>query len=150
MTEERKRPSTRSSELSVSPDKELHVGGEVTLDLTGLTEEQVQALKAKYAEMVIESKAHELKIATDLQALDRALSTMASKTAEVADQEGASVTMTKTQDDAMGRTEIIMGTSEAAKSGKLSRSQAGTDNMRMWVIVAAIIGGSIVLAALLR
>lgn len=116
------------------------------LDLAGLTPEQVQQLKLRHAEGIIDLTNAAHKKATDVQALDAGLRSMSQHTSEVAES-GQSVTITHTQDNEFGRTEVIMGTSDAAKKGKLTRSQTGErDYTLVWaglgvfvIVVVALI-----------
>jgi hypothetical protein len=65
--------------------------------------------------------------------------------------QNAHVTITNTKDDSLGRTEMILGNTEAARAGKLSRSQQGFSyNAWMWIVLAIIAGAVIVLVAALR
>ena len=82
-------------------------------------------------------KAQELNV--DVQALDKALTTMATQTEQVS-KGGDSITVSLTQDTSLGRTEAIMGNTEQAGKGKLSRSQTGADdNTLKYVIIGAVL-----------
>jgi hypothetical protein len=107
--------------------------------LTGLTEEQSQALQMKYAEGILDinKKAHEMKV--DVAALEHALGTMSEQTKKVSEA-GDSVTITHSQSNPLGRTEVIMGNTDNAARGRLSRSQVGDkDNTLMYVIIGAVV-----------
>jgi len=133
---------------NIAPDSMIELGGNNRLDLTGLTSEQLQELKAKHAESMIEVNKKAQELLVDVSALDKSLSTMAQHTCEVAN-EGQDVTITHTQDNSVGRTEVIMGTSEAAKRGKLTRSQIGnSDNTYLpWGIIALVVVAFAILVA---
>ena len=78
---------------------------------------------------------------------------LAQFTKAVADstEQNAAVTITNTKDDSLGRTEMILGNSEAAHAGKLSRSQQGLmDNAKFWALIAVIVAVVVVLVALLK
>jgi len=123
--------------------------GEV-LDLRGLTDEQKQELKTKYLEAMIEVGRKAAEVGVDTRALDEKLGTMAEHTRAVSES-GGSITITSTQDDTIGRTEIIMGDSEAAKKGKLSRSQTGERDLTwVWIGLAAFVIIVIAIIALVR
>lgn len=114
------------------------LGGSKHLDLSRLTEAQQQALIYKNAESLIGVNKKAQELVADAGALNHTLGTMAHHTNEVA-AAGQSVTITHTQDTSLGRTEIIMGTSEAAKQGKLSRTQTGSvDHTNLLVGVALV------------
>ena len=56
----------------------------------------------------------------------------------------------KLKEDSLGRTEVIVGNTEAARKGKLTRSQTGFgDNITLWVVLAGIAAVVIVLVAAL-
>lgn len=131
----------KNEDMSTLPSEDIiQLGktGEI-LDLRGLTEEQKQEIKTKYAEAMIEVAHKAAEVGVDTRALDAKLSTMAEHTQEVAAQPDASVTITATQDDSIGRTEVIMGTSDEAKKGKLTRSQTGQRDLTLWIGLAVFV-----------
>ena len=64
-----------------------------------------------------------------------------------ANDDDFSATITGAFTDKLGRTEVIMGNSEAAQKGNLSRSQKGEKNNTLLII--AIIVGTLILIALI-
>lgn len=129
---------------------ELGKTGEV-LDLRGLTEEQKQEIKKNYADAMIEVARKAAEVGIDTRALDVKLRTMVEHTKEVAAQPDASITITATQDDSIGRTEAIVGISDAAKSGKLTRSQTGQRDLTLvWIGLGAFVIIVIAIIALMR
>jgi hypothetical protein len=146
-SESRTTDVVKKGEISIVKRDEdtLKLGG-VEMDLSGLTKEQIQDLKVKAGEAMIDvgKKAAQQKI--DTNTLDEKLRTMTEHTDAVS-KAGGSITITSTQDDSIGRTEILTGDSDAAKKGKLSRSQTGANDLTyVWiglgvffVIVIAII-----------
>jgi hypothetical protein len=123
------------------PGSTILLGGAKQLDLRGLTEQQKQSLIILNAEAMVAVNRKAQELVADAGALNHSLGTMAHHTNEVA-ANGHSVTITHTQDTSLGRTEIIMGTSEAAKKGKLTRTQSGaTDHTLLLggIAVAAIV-----------
>lgn len=96
------------------------------VDLSFIPEGQRNALLAEYVRgtLDIAKKANELHV--DVITLRNTLGTLADTTRQVS-QDGNSVTVTHTQTTAVGRTEIIMGNTETAGKGKLTRSQIGAD-----------------------
>ena len=109
------------------------------LDLSGLTTEQQQQLRIKHAEAMIGVTQKARDLAADAGALNHSLETLTHHTREVA-ASGQEVTITHTQDSALGRTEVIMGTSDAAKKGKLTGSQSGkTDHTYLFAGVIIFI-----------
>jgi len=121
------------------------------LDLRGLTAEQKQEIKKKYAEAMIEVAHKAAEVGVDTRALDKKLGTMVEHTKDVAAQPDASVTITAAQDDSIGRTEIIMGTSDTAKKGRLTRSQTGQRDLTLvWIGLGAFVIIVIAIIALMR
>jgi hypothetical protein len=109
-----------------------------TVDLSFMPEEQRTALLAEYARgtLDIARKANELQV--DVITLRNTLGTLVETTRQVS-QDGNSVTVTHTQTTAVGRTEIIMGNTETAGKGRLTRTQAGGEtNWTPYYIFAAI------------
>lgn len=109
-----------------------------------LSDEQQAALLMEYARghLDISKKASEMHV--DVGAFRNMLEVMSAKTREVSSQENASVTMSLTQDSSVGRTEVIMGNTAQAASGKLTRTMAGERNMTPFYVI----GGTIVLLIL--
>lgn len=122
-------------------EKTLNLGNVPMLDLSGLTDEQIQEIKRKQADAMIDVQKKMAELGIDLQALKTKLITMAESTISLAQSADSSVTITSTSDDTTGRTEIIMGTrSDAAKKGKLTRSQTGErDYTLVWVGLAVFV-----------
>ena len=111
---------------AVPTEKSIQLAGDSTksLDVTGLTEEQIQELKVKHADLAIETEDYAKRVAIDAKKMDLKLGAMSSRTKEVAGS-GQDITITNVEEDLLGRTETVMGTSETAKKGKLTRSQKG-------------------------
>lgn len=119
------------------PEKTLNLStNSVDLDLTGLSDQQVQALKIKHAELAIKSQDKGRQMGLDAQAIAATLNVFSQNAGDMSEK-GLNVTMTNTRDDSMGRTEIIVGNTDAAKSGKLTRSQQGLpDGTLIWMAFA--------------
>ena len=90
----------------------------------------------------INKKANEMHV--DVGAFRNMLDVMSTKTRELSAQENTSVTMSHTQETSVGKTEVIMGNTAQAASGKLTRTMAGERNMTPYYII----GGAIVLLIL--
>ena len=119
----------------------IQLGANLQLDLSGLTVEQQQQLRMKHNEAMIDVNKKAQMLVADAGALNHALGTMAHHTGEVASA-GQDVTITHTQDSSLGRTEVIMGTSDAAKKGKLTRSQTGQPDLGStyaWIIGIVVV-----------
>lgn len=121
------------------PAKSIQLGASITqLDVSNLPEAQVQELQMRQAQALIDihKKAQELKV--DVGALDAGLSSMVQHTKQVSEA-GDSITITHSATTSLGRTEVIMGNTDTANKGKLTRSQAGLkDNTLIYVIIAAV------------
>ena len=112
------------------------------LDISMLTEEQQSALVLDYQKGLIDVRLRAASLGVDVTALGETLRQLAEQTKDISETEGASVTVTHTQDSSLGRTEIIMGNTDQAQRGRLTRSQSG---VRDWTPYY-IFGGLIVLA----
>jgi hypothetical protein len=117
-----------------------------TIDISFLPEDQRNALMADYARGTIDiaKRAHELHV--DVGVLKATLDTLANTGREVAEA-GNAVTISHTQTTKIGRTEIKMGNTDEARSGKLSKTQTGERDWNPYYIFAGIV--AIVLIAFL-
>ena len=95
----------------------------------------------------VSKKAQDLHV--DVGVLKSTLQTLAETTRTVAD-DGNSVTISHTQTSSVGRTEIIMGNTDRAQSGKLSRSQTGASEWTPYYIIGAIIALVIIIGLLAK
>ncbi len=115
--------------------------GSGVIDLVGsLSQEQQGQLVAEYmrGNLDIYQKAQQMHI--DVDAFKNMLDVMSTKTRELAEQEGTSVTMQHTQETSVGRTEVIMGNTAQAASGRLTRTMAGDRNVNwLYLIVGAVV-----------
>jgi t-SNARE complex subunit (syntaxin) len=141
MTEPNKQVIRTGEVLPAEPatPNKIQLGAPNQIDMTGLTEQQVQQLRLKHAEgmLALNHKAQELHI--DVAAMNAGLNTMAS-TVEKLSEAGDSVTITNVQKNALGQTEVIMGNTETAMKGKISRAQRGDKDRTLWyVIIAAVV-----------
>ncbi len=94
------------------------------IDIADLPEATKIELKAEMTRKMIESADRQVQLGQDVQALGASLGTMASASAEMS-QEGLTMTVSNTRDDNLGRTEVLIGNSDAAQRGKLTRTQSG-------------------------
>jgi len=118
-----------------------------TLDLSSFTEEQRAALLGDYTRGVLDvsRRAHELQV--DVATLDKMLETLAGTTKEAIDM-GSAVTVTHTQATTVGRTEVLIGNTPAARKGRLSRSQKGERDLTPYYVAGGLVA-LVVVAALL-
>lgn len=144
MTESKGRSLVSGAEPqeSLPAEKSIHLGRTEMLDLSTLTPTEVSELKRQYAAGMInvKKKAEELKV--DVGALDAALSSFTDQASKAA-MSGISATIQHSQTSALGRTEVIIGNTDKAASGKLSSSALGSQDKTIWIIaivaVAAIV-----------
>ena len=114
-------------------EKTINLSQIQELDASGLTEKQIQELQLQHISGMIDirKKAEELKV--DVAALDALLGSFNDQTGKATEM-GAHATMTHTQDSSTGRTEIVIGNTDQAGKGKVSRSAAGEKDIKLWVI----------------
>ena len=127
--------------LSVPTSKTPSVvtlGPLTNIDLSFLSDTQRDALMVDYARgtLDIAKRAHELHV--DVAVLKTTLDTLANTTKEVSES-GNAVTVSHTQTTKIGRTEIKMGNTDEARSGKLSKTQTGERDWTPYYVIAGII-----------
>jgi hypothetical protein len=127
---------------------QINLGLSTSMDLSWLPENERKALLIDYTKgmMDISQKAQELHV--DAAVLKRTLDDLSDTTREVSDS-GNVVTITHSQTTKVGRTEIMMGNSEQAQSGKLSKSQTGGKDWTPYYIFGGILA-LIIIAALMK
>lgn len=136
----------------VPPDPQtfpLLLGGSVEIDLSVLPQDQRVALQVEYAKGMIDLERRAKEIGVDVLALDRTLRTMAETTHAVSASKDA-VTITNTQDNSLGRTEIIMGNTEHAMKGRLTKSQTGERDLVPYLIGLGIVATAVIGVMLAR
>jgi hypothetical protein len=134
-------PRPQGASLTTVP-----LGPTATIDLSFLTEQQRNALLHDHARKMLDLGAKAQELGIDTQTLGATLDRLATTTREVSES-GNSVTISHTQTTKVGRTEIKMGNTEEAKSGRMTRSQAGDRDWNPYYIFAGI--GALVLIALM-
>ena len=126
----------------------LDLGSSNQLDLTNLSKEGRDLItqKALEAKIAISNKAQEAQI--EIQGTKVQLDNF-NETVRDASKDGTSITVTHTQTTSVGRTEVVMGNTEKAASGKISRSAAGLEDNTMKILVAVVVG-AVLLALFLK
>ena len=139
------------ADLIVRPDSAtIRLNNRDAIDLSGLDENQVAELKRLHAAGLIDIHKKALEMKLDVDALGGSLGAL-NEHATKATQAGTHVTITHAQTTTIGRTEIVMGNTDRAASGKMSRSAAGERDITMWVVVVvAIAAAAVAIAALVR
>ena len=124
----------------------INLGPSTSIDLSWLPENERKALLLDYAKGMIDisKKAQELHI--DIGVLKKTLDDLADITIEVSES-GNSVTITHIQTTKNSRTEVVIGNTPQAKSGKSPKSQTGVKDWTPYYIFAGILA-LIIIAAL--
>jgi hypothetical protein len=103
-----------------------------------MPEDQRRVLLTDYARNSVNLAAKAQELGIEVNVLRSSLDTLAQTTQEVS-KNGDAVTITHVQNSKFGRTEIIMGNTETATKGKLSKSQTGEFNwMPIYVVVGVV------------
>lgn len=119
-----------------------------SMDIAWLPEEERKALLVEYTQGMLDigKKAQELHV--DSAALKKTLDDLSLTTRGVAES-GNAVTISHTQTTSIGRTEVIMGNTQQAQSGKLSKSQSGEKDWTPYYIFGGILA-LVLIAALMK
>ncbi|KZL16284.1 hypothetical protein [Pseudovibrio sp. Ad26] len=135
-----------ANESKIPSAQSINLGNNQELDLSGLSEAQIAELKMQHASgrLSLMDKATEMK--ADVGALDATLASFTEQTAKATDT-GSSATITHSQTSSIGRTEIVIGNTDKAASGKLSRSAKGEEDRT--VLIVGIIAVAVIVVAFL-
>lgn len=116
-----------------------------SMDISWLPEGERKALLTDYTKGILDisRKAQELHV--DSAALKKTLDDLSVTTKEVSES-GNAVTISHTQTTSVGRTEVIMGNTQQAQSGKLSKSQTGEKDWTPYYIFGGILALIIIVA----
>lgn len=127
-------------------ENSVNMGEKNILDLSSLAPDQKKqiAQKAQEAKIALKVKAEEAAI--DVQVLDTTLTNL-NTAARDATRDGTSITVTHTETSSTGRTEVVVGNTEKAAAGKISRSAKGFDDNS--TKLAFVIAAGAVLVALI-
>jgi K+-transporting ATPase c subunit len=114
----------------------LNLGMISSLSLEDLNPDEKAAIRKEQAHAMIAAQEKMANVAVGVKALDASLSSLAANVSNMT-ADGISATVTNTREDALGRTEVIIGNTDTARSGKLSRTQRGLkDNTAVWMVFA--------------
>lgn len=132
------------------PGRTIQLGTQDTLDITNLAQREQDALEMEAHRRAIERDDRGQRLKQDLAVTAAQISTYTKAVSDTAGEDGA-VTITNTKDDSLGRTEMIFGNTDAARSGRLTRSQQGFgDNAKLWIGLAVLVSVVIVIIAALN
>ena len=123
--------------------------GSTQLDLSHLSDEQKAQLTMDYQKGLIDVQKRAAELNVEVRALGEVLNTLSDTTTQITNQEGGHVTLTHTNESAVGRTEIIMGNTEQSRRGKLSRSATGDFDVQPMIVIGGIIIAVIVVIAVI-
>jgi hypothetical protein len=132
----------RSDHQHPPADRSIQLGDRPAIDLSGLSDAQVAALKIKHAESIVAVNERAQSVVVDANAVNAKLAAISKHAMDVS-AEGLSVSITVVKDDSRGRIEAMIGNSDAAKSGKLTRSQTGAPDRT--ILFAALAAGAVLL-----
>ena len=128
--------------------KEISLGPTTSVDLSWLPESERKELLIEYTKGMIDIQKKAAELHVDTAALKKTLDDLSDATREVSDS-GNAVTITHSQTTTVGRTEVMMGNTEQAQSGKLTKSQTGEKDWTPYYIFGGILA-LIIIASLLR
>ena len=134
------------TKFSGSVPEVINLGPSTSIDLSWLPENERKALLLDHTKGMIDISKRAQELHVDTVVLKKTLDDLADTTIEVSES-GNAVTITHTQTTKIGRTEVMMGNTQQAQSGKLSKSQTGDKNWTPYYIFAGILA-LIIIAAL--
>lgn len=118
-----------------------------SMDLSWLPEDQRAALLQEHARGMLDISRRAQELHVDVATLEGTLNQLAETTRQVSEA-GDSITITHTQTTKIGRTEISMGNTAAAQSGRLSSSQTGQRDWTPFYVAGGLVA-LVLIAALL-
>jgi hypothetical protein len=117
-------------------DKKLDLNRMHELDLSKLDDSQKNHILTKLTESQVDLAKTAQQAQIDIGATKTTLNDMTDSVRK-ATTDGTSATITHAQTTSIGRTEIVMGNTERAAKGKISRSGTGLDNNLMKIVIIA-------------
>jgi len=121
-------------------------GQEMALDISILSDRERREIVKQYQEGLIDVRLRADNLNIDILALDGTLRSLSGHVADVT-ADGNSATVSHTQDSAAGRTEIMIGNTQRAQTGRFSKSQTGEKDWTPYMIGGAVI--AVIFAALI-
>ena len=146
MPQDNDKPESRGN-LPAVPPKSVPIGPSASLDLSWLPEEERRQLLQEHTKGMLKVGLRAQEIHADVGALDSDLHTMTETTRRASLDDNA-VTITHSQTTSIGRTEVIMGNTDRARSGKLSKSQTGEKDWTPLYIIVGLIAIVLIISAL--
>lgn len=133
------------SKFSSGVPTTINLGPSASIDLSWLPEHERKALLVEYTKGILDIGKRAQELHVDAAVLKKTLDDLSDTTREVAGS-GNAITITHSQTTKVGRTEVIMGNTEQAQSGKLSKSQTGEKDWTPYYIFAVIIAVVLIFA----
>lgn len=133
------------TKISGGVPTEIPLGPTKSLDLSWLPENERKVILSDYTKGMLDlgKKAQELNI--DAAILKKTLDDLSETTKDLA-ASGNAVTISHTQTTKVGRTEILIGNTEKAQNGKLTKTQTGEKDWTPYYIFAGILALIIIFA----
>jgi hypothetical protein len=123
------------------------IGPGTSIDLSFLPEQERAILLRDHAKGILDIGRKAAELHVDVGVLKSTLNSLASTTKEVSDA-GNAVTISHTQSTPIGRTEIMMGNTDQAAKGKLTKTQTGERDWTPYYIFGGLIAFILVAAIL--
>lgn len=127
-------------------EQRIDLGPTTSLSLQGMSPEVIAELKRLHAQGMIDTGIKAQELGVEVRALDALLASF-TDTASKATQGGAHATITHTQTTTVGRTEVVIGNTDRAKSARLTASATGVSDRLPWIV--GIVAVAAVLVALI-
>ena len=118
-----------------------------SVDLSHLDEESKKEIHQLIAKQKVELAKKGMEQSIDVDSLRARLNTFGNQVYDVIEK-GGFITITNAKDDSIGRTEVIMGNTDEAAKGKLSRSAKGLPDNSKWLIIGGVVVAIIAILAL--
>ena len=131
----------------IQTPKSINLSPTTSMDLSWLPEEERKAPLVDYTKGMLDISVKAQELHVDAAQLKKTLDDFSDTTREVAES-GNAVTISHSQTTKAGRTEIIMGNTDQAQSGKLSKSQTGEKDWTPIYIIAGIIAVVIIVSSI--
>ena len=140
------KPATSVEKMEPQVPTSIPLGPKTTMDLSWLPEDERRALLTEYTGGMLDISRRAQELHVEVAVLDATLQKLAGTTKQVSEQ-GDSITLTHTQTSSVGRTEVMMGNTERAQSGKLTKSQTGEKDWTPFYVIGALIAAVLIVAA---
>jgi hypothetical protein len=132
-----------------SVPSQVQLGPNTTVDLSWMTEAERRALLTDYTKGMMDLSLRAQKLNVDVAALDNTLRTMSATVKDVT-KDGTAVTISNVQETSVGRTEVLIGNTDKARSGRLSKSQTGEFDWTPVYYIVGVIALIIIVAIFVR